>query len=609
VSASTVFRGLTVAALALAVPGLANEASAQNVGVRSFLSPGSTVGLGAQFLLNVEITGTRELDGDPELPDLTAFAQYLGSGTSTSMQMTGAQTTVSLTIQYRFQALEEGTFSILPVVVRSGGAEYSTEPLELTVTSAPPPQTGGQQPQTEAEVVAPTDLFVTAEPSRRRVREGEPFVVEYRIWTRVDVTSYGITRLPEFEGFWMEELTEEGSPQVEQRMREDGQYATALIRRVALVPTGPGPRTLEPLGVEAQVRVRRPGRDPFQDLFGRSSLFGSAVVPAAVLSNEVTIQVDPLPPGPPEPFSGMVGSLDVTASLDRDSVDANEAVTLSVRVSGEGNVRTLPEPVLELPADFEVFPPEVSESVRPSRSGLAGSKTYTYVLIPRAPGNRTIPAISMGYFDLGAGTYRTAASPELDLTVTGVVADGPVTLTRGGVTQLREDIRFIHLGSAGLRPARGVLFREGSFWLLALLPMAAVLGALGLRRHRDRLEGDVAYARARRAGRVAKQHLSQARHLATGDDPRTFYAEVGRALRGFVADKLNVSAAGLQVAGLRADLQRRRVSGVTADELLDCLEETDRQRFAPPGSDRAERRRVLQRAGAVMTALDKELRR
>jgi hypothetical protein len=601
------FRVLALMLLVLA--GIGDGVQAQDVSVRSFLSPGSTVGLGSQFLLSVEITGTRDLDGDPELPDLTAFAQYLGSGTSTSMQMTGARTTVSLTIQYRFQALEEGTFSIPPVVVRSGGVDYSTQPLELTVTSAPSPQTGGQRPQPQAGVVAPTDLFVTAEPSRRRVREGEPFVVEYRIWTRVDVTSYGITKLPEFEGFWMEELTEDGSPQVEQRMREDGQYATALIRRVALVPTSSGARTLEPLGVEAQVRVRRPGRDPFEELFGRTSLFGSTVVPATVQSNEVTIEVDALPPGQPDPFSGMVGSLNVTTELDRDTVDANEAVTLSVRVSGEGNVRTLPEPVLELPADFEVFPPEVSESVRPSGSGLAGSKTYTYVLIPRAPGSRTIPAISMGYFDLGAGAYRTAASRELPLTVTGVVADGPVTLTRGGVTQLREDIRFIHLGSAGLRPSQGLLFREGRFWLFALLPMVAVLGAMGLRRHRDRLEGDVAYARARRAGRVAKKHLSQARKLAAEDDPRAFYAEVARALRGFVADKLNVSAAGMQTTGLRADLQTHRVSEATTDELLNCLDESDRQRFAPPGSDQAERKRVLEWAGAIMTALDKELRR
>jgi hypothetical protein len=598
---------LTATVWLLVACGAVDDAGAQDVSVRAFLSPGSTVGLGSQFLLSVEITGTRDLEEEPEIPDLTSFAQYLGSSTSTSMQMAGGRTTVSLTVQYRFQALEEGTFTIFPVQVRAGGASYSTESLELTVTASPPPPAQRRAPRDDA-AVAPSDLFVTAEPSRRRVREGQPFVVEYRIWTRVDVTSYGITRLPEYEGFWVEELSEQGPPEVEQRMRDDGRYATARIRRVALVPSGWGERDLEPLGVEAQVRVRRPGLDPFEELFGRSSLFGTTVVPAAVLSNPVTIDVEALPPGRPEPFSGMVGSLEITATLDRDSVDTNEAVTLTVRASGDGNVRTIPEPVLELPGDFEVFPPEVTESVRPSGSGLSGTKTFEYVLIPRAPGNRIIPAISMAYFDTGAGAYRMAASPELPLAVTGVVADGPPSLTRGEVTQLRQDIRFIHLGSAGLRPTDDLLFDDGTFWLFFLLPMAAVAGALGLRRHRDRLEGDVAYARARRAGRLARKRLAHARRLAGGEDARAFHAEVSRALRGLVADKLNVSAAGLQVAVLREELGRRQVSDATADELVACLEQSARERFAPPVSGPEERRRVLERAGAVMTALAKELR-
>ena len=61
------------------------------------------------YRLNLEITGMRSVDQDPVVPDLAAFAQYLGSGTSLSMQIVGSQTTVSLTIQYRFQALEDVT--------------------------------------------------------------------------------------------------------------------------------------------------------------------------------------------------------------------------------------------------------------------------------------------------------------------------------------------------------------------------------------------------------------------------------------------------------------------------------------------------------------------
>ena len=90
----------------------------------------------------------------------------------------------------------------------------------------------------------------------------------------------------------------------------------------------------------------------------------------------------PLPPGRPEPFSGVVGALSLSASLDRGTVDANDAVTLTVRVEGEGNIRAVPEPTIAFPADFEVFPPDVSEAVTPSLSGVGGAKTFEYVLIP-----------------------------------------------------------------------------------------------------------------------------------------------------------------------------------------------------------------------------------
>ncbi len=424
------------------------------------------------------------------------------------------------------------------------------------------------------------------------------------IWTKVDVTSYSLTSVPEHEGFWVEDLGQVAQPEVEQRERNGQQYATAVIRRVALVPTGAGERTIEALGIEALVRTnrRRDARDPLSTL---SSFFGTRSVPVSVLSNPVTIEVEPLPAGRPEPFSGVVGSLAITAAIDRDSVDANQAVTLTVRVSGRGNVRVIPEPVLDFPRDFEVFPPEVTEAIQPSGNGLSGSKTFEYVLIPRAPGDRTIPSVSMGYFDTGADSYRTVSTGEIALTVTGEVSEVP---PRFGVTQLREDIRFIRLGDGALRSVDRFLFQGTAFWMLFLLPMTAVLGALGLRRHWDRLEGDVAYARGRRAGRVAKKRLAEAQRLAQGGDSRAFFAEVAKALRGFVADKLNVPEAGMQIGEMASNLQVRGVSSETAAAFVEVLEKCDRQRFAPVGADAEKREQFVERAAAVMTDLHGEVR-
>jgi hypothetical protein len=575
--------------------------TAQEPTVRAFLTPGSAVGVGRAFVLNVEVTGTQSMDREPAPPELD-FAQYLGSSTQSSVRMVNGRTSVSLTVQYRYQALDEGSFTIPSLRVTAAGHTLDTEPLQVAVTAAPPDAAGADGP-----VLDPNELFITAEASKRSVRVGEPVLLEYRIWTRVDVTNFGMTRVPEPEGFWVEDVTPSGQPEVEQLTRNGLQYASAVIRRVALVPTRAGERRIEAIGLEAQVRVRS-SRDPFESFFGRSSLFGTTTVPTTVLSDEVVLDVAPLPSGPPEPFSGIVGSLDVTASLDRDSLEAGEAVTLTVRVRGDGNVRAVPDPELGLPSDFEVFPPEVTVAVRPTASGLSGAKTFEYVLIPRAPGRREIPAVRFGYYDVAVGAYRTAESAALPLTVTGTVVDGPAALRRGGVEQLREDIRFIRIGPLELRRTGGTLLGAPVFWMLFLLPLAAVGGAVALRRHRDLLEGDVAYARGRRASRVARKRLVEASRLAPEDDARAFYTEVARALRGLVADRLNLAEAGLLTTELDEAVARVGVDEATRTALRDCLDHCDRQRFAPPGSGAGERSRFLEEVGALMTALDRSLR-
>ena len=591
-------------ACAVAVAAFAGPVSGQGVGVRAYLSPGNTVAVGRPIVLNVEIAGSQSLTEDPQVPDLEPFAQYLGSSSQSSMRVVNGRTSVSLTVEYRFQAMHEGTFEIPAFDVVVEGATHRTEPLTVTISSTPQPSGPGGGASADGGIPA-EDLFVTAEATKTRVRDGEPFVVEYRIWTLVDVSSFNFTRVPEPQGFWVEDVTPAGQPQVEQLTRNGRSYTTAVIRRVALVPSGPGEKTLEPVALEVQVRVRR--SDPFGDFFG-NPFFGSSVVPATILSNPLTVSVARLPPGRPEPFSGVVGRLTVTATIDRDSVDANEAVTLTVRASGEGNIRAVPAPVLGLPPDFEVFPPEITESVQPFGPGLSGDKTFEYVLIPRAPGSREIPAITMGYFDERAGVYRTASTGALALAVTGVAGEGPADVARGGVAQLREDIRFIRLGAGTLQARDRPLFAGVAFWVFALLPLVSVAGAVALRRQRDLLEGDVAYARGRRASRLAKKRLAEARLLAAGTDARPFYAEVARALRGLVADRLNLAEAGLQSTELDQRLGARGVPERRVAEVRACLEHCDRQRFAPPGIDPHEKARFLDRVGDVMTALDKAIR-
>jgi hypothetical protein len=107
---------------------------------------------------------------------------------------------------------------------------------------------------------------------------------------------------------------------------------------------------------------------------------------------------------------------------------------------------------------------------------------------------------------------------------------------------------------------------------------------------------------------VAHARLAEAKRIATGDDPRAFYAEVTRALRGFIADQLDLAEAGMQLRDLEEGLKRAGVSADGVQEVLGCLEHCDLRRFAPAGEDAEEEVRFLDRVSGVMTRLGREMR-
>ena len=602
-------------ALAAAVTILALPAGTLAQSVRAFLSQ-NPVPVNGQFVLNVEVSGSQNTDGDPALPDMAAFADYLGAGTSTSMQFVNGRMSTSHTIQYRFLATQEGTFEIGPVTVRVDGQDLRTNPLTIEVSPAPAAGAGGRGGaggRVDADGGVSADaLFVTATLSDEQVYVNQPVVVEYRIFTRVDVQGLNIVRQPGTAGFWVEELP---TPQRSEEVVRDGvRYTGGVFRRVALFPTSAGPKRLEPLVLEAQVRVQRRspfGRDPFGDPFGGfgGSLFGRRV-PVSVASNALDLDVLPAPPGAPASYSGFVGSLAVSAGVDRTEADTNDALTLRLDISGTGNIRTLPEPTLNLPPAFEVYPPEMSEEVEPAADGVRGRRVYEYVIVPREPGQVTIPPVELAYLDPGRGAYAVASSDPIDLIVTGDPGPAPVLpdgRARTAVDFQRQDIRFIRIAAPSFRARGGSLFRSAGFWTVAVLPLMVLAGAVAVRRHRDRLAGDVAWARSRRASKVARRRLARAESLCAPDRHREFHAEVGRAMQGFLGDKLNVAEAGLIHDEIRAALAARGVETALVDACLDCLERCDRERFAPAEPDAAAMQAMLAEAGRAMTELDAAL--
>ena len=78
-------------------------------------------------------------------------------------------------------------------------------------------------------------------------------------------------------------------------------------------------------------------------------------------------------------------------------------------------------------------------------------------------------------------------------------------------------------------------------------------------------------------------------------------------MQGFLGDKLNVAEAGLIHDEVRASLAARHVASAVVDAYLNCLQDCDRERFAPTEPNIAAMQDMLTRAGQAMTDLNQAL--
>lgn len=588
---------------------LAGWAGGQDPAVRAFLDRNS-VFVGQQFTLSVEVSvsgasGSRE----PRLPPMEEFATFLGRRSSQQFRLVNGRMSTSRTFSFHFQATREGEFEIGAVQVQLDGKVHKTAPLQIRISRAgqpAPAPRGGRRP---AGTAAQSDLFVRATADRERVYRNQALVVTYKIYTRVEVSSYGISKQAETAGFWVEDYPQPRQPHTGTEVIDGRRYRVAQIKKMALFPTGAGEKEVGPLVLECRVRIRGGSRDPFRGFFS-GDLFGREVT-RQVASYPLRVQVLPLPrEGRPPKFQGAVGNFSISGQLDKSEVKANEALSLKVRISGSGNLAGLSEPEIAFPSSFEVYPPKVEQQIRRDPGGISGEKTFEYVLIPRRPGPVRLEPVELAYFDPDSDAYRVSRTPELSVHVApgdrlAEAAGGG--LSRQEVKLLGQDIRFIKIASGPLRKIGESLLTAKGFWIPFSLPLLCLLGAVGYRRHLARLKGDVAYARARRARRVSRKRLSQAQaHLDRGSE-KEFYQAVGQALMGYLADKLNVAQAGMVSQEVKESLRARGVSEESVAGYFDCLQICDLKQFAPSSSGQEEMRDLMAGAREALTRMEQEL--
>jgi hypothetical protein len=272
-------------------------------------------------------------------------------------------------------------------------------------------------------------------------------------------------------------------------------------------------------------------------------------------SRPVDIVGKPFPDNPPSSFSGAVGAYRLNATLDRSEIEVGESAQLTVTISGSGNIATLDGPVVDTPGIFEVYDPQISTDVSRNGSSVRGTKTFTYILVPRSNGSFVIPPVEFSFLNPTSGKYETLRSNEYTIKVTGEASTVSVAASTTSGLPVDDIPPILIEASSWARTATRPVHESSWIYVLLVLPLLGLLGIFAYHRVNEKLTGDVAFARNRRANPVARKHLKQAAELLSQGDAKGYYEELDRALLGFIGDRLDVGERALTHAKLSETLE------------------------------------------------------
>jgi hypothetical protein len=538
-------RGLRRSVFVAAFPGallLAPAVPAAAFTVRSEVDA-RKVGIQDQVQLTITIEGADAPDG-VDLPPLVNLDVVGGPMQSSQYSIVNGRMSQSRSYTYVLQPRAAGKAEV--GAVRVGDQVAPAIPIEVVAGSIRPPARPRPGPFGTDPFGDPFEEFfgrrrprgpagkvlMEATASRTRLRVGEPLVVTYWIVTNVQPTDLQPKQAPQFPGFWAEDL--ERPPADGEPVTIEGErYVRLPMVRKLLFPTKAGTLTIP----ASTFRIGIAGTGFFD---------AGGVVERA--TKPLTVAVDPLPNAPG--FTGAVGRFRTSATLDRASVPLGEAAMLRFRVEGTGNLKWIDRAPEVVARGAKVFPPQAKSDLRATTDGIAGSRTWEFVVVPETSGVVEVPALPFSWFDPSAGRVVTAQTKPLTLKVEGGTGALPVPAAAGGGARalgglpLRADLdrrpvsALALTGPALAMGAVAVLLLHAGLWGVGRLRP----GSRGRGRAASPRSVRVALRELERAGRepMSKEQaaslVERALHEAFGDIPEDEDGDAARTVRALLDD-------------------------------------------------------------------------
>ena len=555
--------------------------------------------LGLNQRLKIEFSINKQGSDQFTPPKFTNFKVVGGPSQSVSQSWVNGKVSFSQSYTYIIQPKRKGEITIGTASVKIGGKFIKSKPIKIIVLDAVEIPKNPNDPN----YIAQQNIHLVAEISKTRPYVGEGVYVEYRLYVseNVSVYNYGVTEAPKYNGFWNQEIKIKGQSPVKIGKYNGEDYRYIVLQKALLIPTKTGKLTIDPMKMEIVIGVPT----------GRSDFFGNVItrnVRKEFASAKKIIRPNSLPlEGKPANFSGAVGAFNFNVAISKEILKANESSQIKVAISGKGNLKLFELPEVITPTELEKYQPERNERVRVNSTGISGSVSDLYTIVPQYKGKYKIPNVSFSYFNPKEKKYHTIVTDDLFVDVLEGKELKPVvdtnSIRKQNVTSTGNNFRYIQTKTNLEVVDTSDFFKSNLFYLLLLLPLIAIPIGIIIAKNNQKRNNDLVGNKQRKAEKLARKYLFEAKKKLGEKEP--FYEALERALHNYLKAKLGIETTDISKEKITGILKNKSIETTTIRQFIEVLEHSDMARYSQITTTEMEAE--FERAKQVIVELDKQL--
>lgn len=410
--------------------------------------------------------------------------------------------------------------------------------------------------------------FAEAEVDNATPYIGQAIVYTLRVYTTEEIENSTVIE-PSFFGFGRSsELAD-----VDTYTETIGATTYSVIEQpYILYPLRSGDLTIDPFRIEIP-------ETPFRDEL-------------TIFNDAITINVQNYPEPRPATFINAVGQFDITSEAEPTDLSSGDALTLTVTVSGMGNIEQLLAPIVPLPEGWRLFDARTHFEQNNLRFG---TKTFTWTVIVNDVGDINLPAIEFSFLNPQSGQYESRRTTPIALNIVPASPSPVITVERTLIVLTDVPIPDLMTTSEQtLLPPRPPVW----FWSIWLIPPLLTFAVWFVGRPKQ-TRRQVRRQRARKqSGKRPLNALRNALRQTLEDEPKIAYQNITGAIYAYLSKKSGQAVGYETYHDVIAKYPKNY-----RDELATCIEEASQGQYAPV--TRADVRVLSQRVLRVCSAIER----